>query len=141
MAEQNTEISIKEEEKKWDEETRTSRVRIDEEGIVRVVVKPNAEITLEDAKANVEAAVKISGGKKMSVLVDMRPLRSMTREARQHMAGEATAKIAKAQALLVDTGLSKIIGNFLLGLNKPPYPTKMFTSDTEAVEWLRGFDK
>jgi hypothetical protein len=121
-----------------DGETRTSKLRVDSEGIVRVTVKQNAEITLTDAKENVEASRRICGGRKVQVLVDMRPLRSMSREARQYMAGESTAEVAKAQALLVDSGFSRIIGNFMLGLNKPPYPTKMFTSEKSALDWLKG---
>jgi hypothetical protein len=121
-------------------ETRTSSFRVDRDGIIRITVKPDAEVSLADAMENVSAINSVGSDGKKLVLVDMRPLRSMSREARQFMAGDAVAQVARAQALLIDSGFSRIIGNFMLGLNKPPYPTRMFTAEERALEWLKGYD-
>jgi hypothetical protein len=31
------------------------------------------------------------------------------------------------------------MGNFFLGLNKPHFPTKLFTSEEKAEVWLKEF--
>ena len=51
----------------------------------------------------------------------------------------AGTKLFLAQAIIVDSPVSRLIGSFFLGLNKPPFPTKLFTSEADAVEWLKGY--
>jgi hypothetical protein len=35
--------------------------------------------------------------------------------------------------------LSRALGNFFLGLNKPSMPTRLFDDQEQALAWLRGF--
>ena len=96
--------------------------------------------TLQTAEENVDAQARVRDtlGKKMTrVLIDMRQTVQITREARNHYAGERTASIQRATALLIDSPLSATIANFFMGLNKPQSPTRMFTSEDEAIAWLR----
>lgn len=44
-----------------------------------------------------------------------------------------------AFAMLVDTPLSRTLDNFYLGLNKPPLPTRLFTTEDKGLEWLKGY--
>jgi hypothetical protein len=44
-----------------------------------------------------------------------------------------------ACALLVGSAVSKVLANFFMGLNKPKKPTRMFTSQDEAIHWLEGY--
>jgi hypothetical protein len=83
--------------------------------------------------------LKISKGKKLPLLVDSRNIKSMEREARVYYAGEEGRKSVSACALLIGSPVSRVIGNFFMGLNKPLVPTRLFTSETEAIEWLRRF--
>ena len=97
--------------------------------------------TLQTAQENIEAQARIRDalGKEMTrVLIDMRQTTRITREARHHYAGERTASIQRATALLVASPLSATIANFFMGLNKPPGPTRMFTNEDEAIDWLRS---
>jgi hypothetical protein len=41
-----------------------------------------------------------------------------------------------AFAILIDSSVSRVVGNFFLGINKPAVPTKLFTNEKEAVKWL-----
>ncbi len=112
-----------------------------EEGIMRQVALPVSEHTLADAKENVEVAAKIVKGKKVPGLIDIREVKSISREARMHYAGDENAKVLNAVAMLVDSPVSRIIGNFFIGLNKAPFPCKLFSSESAAIEWLREFIK
>jgi hypothetical protein len=42
-------------------------------------------------------------------------------------------------AVVVDSPMSKIIGNIYLGLNKPITPSRLFTDEKDAVEYLKQF--
>jgi len=60
----------------------------------------------------------------------------MTQDCRQHFAGPEHAKTFTKAALIVTSPISRIIGNFFLGLNKPLKPTRLFTSREEGLKWL-----
>jgi hypothetical protein len=120
-------------------EVRTHIIWLEDDGIVRVKVKPNIQIALQDAQACVRAVSEVCGGKRRPALVDMRGLTAMDRDARQYFAGEETAKVESAAALVIASPLSRAIGNFFMGLNKPLIPTRLFTSEAEALAWLKGF--
>ena len=119
--------------------TRTSKIWLGEDGIIRWTCLPLKEEVLADAIENVEAASKISKDKKSPLLVDLRNLKSVDRKARAYYAGDEAAKVFRACVLLIDSPISKIIGNIFLNFNKPKYPVKLFTSETDAIEWLKGF--
>ena len=120
-------------------EVHAGRIWLGEDGIVRTFTKPGAELTLADAKEQIAAIGKIGRGKGVPILVDFTNLKSQDREARTYFAGEETTKAVSACALLISSPLSRVIGNFYMGLNKPITPTKLFTSEAEAIEWLKGY--
>jgi hypothetical protein len=122
-------------------ETRTTVLTIGDDGIVRVELKQDADVTLEDAIENHEETLKLVGDHEYLVLVDIRPARSITREARMSFADRDSRRNTIAQALVIDSGISRVIGNFFIGLNKPPFPVKLFKSSDEAAAWLKGFLK
>jgi len=64
----------------------------------------------------------------------------MDKESRRFHAGEMPEQYAKAVALIEKSPVSKVIGNFFLGINKPPFPTKLFTKKHEAIHWLKKFE-
>jgi hypothetical protein len=119
-------------------EVRTHIIWLEDDGIVRVKVKPNIQIALQDAQVCIRAVSDVCGGKRHPALIDMRGLVGMDREARLYFAGEETAKVESAAALIIESPLSKAIGNFFMGLNKPIIPTRLFTSEAEALAWLKG---
>jgi hypothetical protein len=122
-----------------EETSRGTKLWLGEDGIVRIIHKPDAEVTLESAKETMEAYLKIYQGKKRPLFVDTKMMKSLAREARQYYAGEEAAKVASAVALMVDTPVSKVLGNFYIGLSKPHLPSRLFSSDSEALEWLKGY--
>ena len=46
------------------------------------------------------------------------------------------AECITASALLVESALSRMIGNIFLTINKPDVPVKLFTNEQEAKKWL-----
>jgi len=120
-------------------ETRVAKVWMGEDGIVREIFAAGAQITLDDMKEIVAIQIEYAKEGKKPVFADMSKVRSATREARVFSSGDDSIRSVSTLALLVGTPLSKVLGNFFIGLNKPSYPTKLFTSEEKAIEWLKGF--
>ena len=108
------------------------------EGILRVILT-GASQALEHAKENLSAITALAAGRRVPVLIDLRLARSLDREARALYSGEQTGNVVCAAALLIESPLSRVIGNMFTGFNKPAYPLRLFRSETEALAWLTGF--
>ena len=119
-------------------ETRTAEFWQRDDGIVHAIDNGKFQVTLADAKENVAAALKAANGKRLPLFVDITSVRSVTREARLHYRDEAGLH-ATAAAILIGSTISRVIGSFIIGLDKPAVPARLFTSETEAIEWLKGF--
>ena len=119
--------------------TRTFKIWLRDDGIVQSQSFPKSDQNLTDAIENVAGVAKISGGIKRPSLVDYRGIQSINREARAYYAGTEITQVQSAAALIVDTYLERIIGNFFMGINKPKQPTRLFNSEPDAIEWLRQF--
>jgi hypothetical protein len=118
-------------------ETNTAKMWLDDEGTLWGVMKPGADETLADAQANVEAAATLAAGNKVPVIIDMRGVKAISREARNHYGGQATAEYSLAQALVVDSVLTRTIANFTIGLSSRRFPVRLFNSEAQALEWLK----
>ena len=119
--------------------TETGRVWLGEDGIIRSVANANSEETLPTAKANIAAIAHVAGGVPRPVLVDLTGVKSISRDARAYYTSEEAATHYTAAAMLVGSPLSRVIGNFYIGLNRLPKPTRLFTAEDGALEWLSGF--
>ncbi len=109
---------------------------LDPRGFIISRVAPLAEINLDHAKENTAKVREISGDVVYPILVDIRKIRSISKEARDHFAMRGRKPGVVAIAMLVSSPLSRIIGNFFLGLNQPVVPTRMFTDRDQAERWI-----
>lgn len=110
-----------------------------EDGVLWGECFEGAEEGVEDAKEQIVAQRKMIDGRPLPFLMDIRRVRSLSREARAYFAGAESAEVFRATALIVSSPLSRAIGNFFLGLNRAKMPTRLFTSVDEALAWLRSF--
>lgn len=126
----------------WEEtgvvETSTAKVWLGSDGVLRVVEAPGVKVTREDAREELEAMEQVSGDSKRPVLVDIREARSVTNPARKEYSNRI-GEVSTAAALVVCSPVSKVLGSFFLRLNRPNHPSKLFTSESKALEWLQGF--
>jgi len=120
-------------------ETTAFQTWMGNDGIARTKVKPQSEITVKEAKENSDAVNSLHSETNFPLLVDARNIKSMTKDARDHFSMNNRASYVNAFAILIDSPLSKIIGNFFMGLNKPRVPARLFTEEEEALLWLRGY--
>lgn len=123
--------------------TRTASHWIDASGVGRSVYKQGAEESFADAIENIDARITLSKafGKAVPLLVDLRPIKSQTRDVRSYYGGPEAATASVACALLVESRISTLIGNFFLQVQQTRLTTRIFSSETEAIAWLKGFQK
>ena len=102
-----------------------------------------ANITTEElAKENIDAQARIRDDlnrEKTRVMIDLTLITEISKDARDYFANERTASVQRAAALLIGTPVSRMIGNFFLGMNKKLCPTKLFTDPKQAIKWLHTF--
>ncbi len=109
------------------------------DGICRTKTKPLADIGLKEAQENTEAVSSFYTGKKYPLLIDARTIRSMEREARKHLSTNGRETRINSFAVMVKSPLSRVIGNFFMGLNKPEIPARLFDKEEEAIHWLKKY--
>ena len=123
-------------------ETTTQRLYWDSENEI-VWGELFADLTTEDvARENVDAQESLRDSlnkEKTRVLIDMGDVTEISKQARDYFANERTASVQRATALLIRSPVSRVIGNFFMGLNKPISPTRLFTDPQKAIEWLHTF--
>lgn len=99
-----------------------------------------ADRTIENYKLLFELYKKISndGTDKIRTLGNITKTQPLSKEVREYISKELP-KYIKAMALISDSSMGKIIGNFFIKLNTPPYPTQIFSNKEKAVKWLKQY--
>jgi hypothetical protein len=116
--------------------TGTGTLWVDEDGIVRVHVSPGARLTLAETKENLATLDELQIEDQRPLLVDIREMHYIDRESRELF---ASATGVSAVAVLIGSPISKVIGSLFIGLNRTSVPIKLCTSESEAIEWLKGY--
>ena len=115
-----------------------------QDGIILSTLREKKVIDVTDIKASLGVCRDLSQDlrSKLIILSDIQDLKGMSREARQFSQTKGVGTFEdyiQATGLLVKSGLSKMIGNFLIGLNRSSYPTRLFTEEQLAANWLIKF--
>ena len=118
-------------------ELRAFTTWLGDDGICYTVVRPNVSIVLKDALENSVSIKEISGDTIYPLLVNLKEINSISKEARDHFSMQDRTPGVSAIAMLIRSPVSRVIGNFFLGINKSAVPTKLFTVESEAVTWLK----
>jgi hypothetical protein len=104
------------------------------EGILRLTWPQAADISEEDAEAAMRQVNLVCGEDRHPMLVDMATTASVSRGARAVFGRPCQASRI---ALLGSSPVDRVIANFFLGISKVPCPTKFFTAESDALEWLK----
>lgn len=120
----------------------TSVIWFDEDGVMYSVPKrgvPVPELTREQSQAQMDDFKKITGGKKVCMILEMSSSsKTPKREDRDFVAGQL-AEITKAMALISTSPLSRMVANLFFGLKPPSYPFKFFSNEKDAKEWIKQY--
>jgi len=119
--------------------TRTATIALRDDGILRFDMLPVDELTIDDQKEILEKVKKLGGGKAFCNLVVFSQYVHVDEAARKFCAGEAANIYTIADAFVVNSIALKLVGTFYTQVNKPIKPTRIFTQEEEAAQWLRTF--
>ena len=109
------------------------------EGIIHIRVTSKDEISLEQAKEIIRTEAEIGSGKQYPVLISSETFSAPTAEAREFLAKKESNPYASAHAYIARSLAEKLMVNAFLKFNRPERPTRMFSSEKGALEWLRTF--
>ena len=92
--------------------------------------------TEQDARIIAKAIEQLLGEERGLLLVDLTRLRyNVPKEVRAYLVDEVLP-LVDASAVLVGTGISKIMGNIILSFHRKVMPRRLFTDKNEAINWL-----
>lgn len=111
---------------------RVSRVR---QGISRITLRPNTRITEADGVRTREELLAMTGGARGGVLLEITGVGSVSREA---IGVYSSAVTVSAFAILGISLVDRVIAHGLLGLPLPACPSRYFTDEAAAPDWLQG---
>jgi hypothetical protein len=109
-----------------------------DDGIIQITVNTDQEIDVPEIKEIIEAIGKIGNYKKHLMLIYGSNSITPTPEARAYLAQPNANPYVIASAFMVKSLQHKLLVNAYLKVNKPDRPTKMFNSESQAIEWLKS---
>jgi len=105
--------------------------------IIHIRFHPTPTHGIEEARIVVDTHNDLAKGVKTAVLADMKNIAvGADKNARRYYVGPESSEYKLGMAMLITSPLQRMFGNIFLKLDKPPYPTKIFTNEGEALDWL-----
>ncbi|GAA4841844.1 hypothetical protein [Algivirga pacifica] len=110
------------------------------DGILFYDYKPMNELSLKVAEECVQDRILFSNKTTYPCLFNIQSVKEVSKDARDYLANEGNQYIL-ASAIVISSPIVKMLANFFIRVNKPKNPTKIFTDEVNAVEWLNQFNK
>lgn len=99
-----------------------------------------ADMSLAQAKAHiVDLEREFKSVLPALSIANISALKNPSKEARDYLGTPEVVALLKANAIVANSTLPKIIGNLYLMFSKPNIPTKIFTDEAAALAWLQQF--
>ena len=119
--------------------TRNCDTWLDEDGILMQQFDEGAEVTADDIRELNRAHREHWGERRVLILTDISKMKSISREARDWAARARVAETTRPLAVVASSTMGRVMGTFFERVTDPPYPTRVFLSRSEAIEWLKSF--
>jgi hypothetical protein len=116
--------------------TGTVEMHLDANDILHIRVLPDAEFTIGNTKLDREESLKLTGDRKVKVLIDGNPNFTVTEEGMAYAATPEANANRKAVAFVSSSIASALNANFFHKCAKPVVPYAVFKTREEALEWL-----
>lgn len=115
-------------------------LHLDADGIVCASVNGSRLHDEVQAREFMAALHRAAAGVSRPVLGDISLVESgPTKAAREYYASQEGSAYILALGLVTASKLQRLIGNFFFTINRPTYPSRLFTDRDEAMAWLQGF--
>lgn len=104
--------------------------------IILLKIAEGVEVDIKAAYEMRAMLVEASSTPKYCVLLDGRNSFQITTEARAMLADKEFGSNRLAIAFYITSLADRLIGNFFIKFHKPNTPTRIFTDQSEATDWL-----
>jgi hypothetical protein len=122
------------------QKTSQGEVWMDKDGFLYQDYPAGTEITLEDSLEELNIyRTTFCKETKRPIIVNISNIKTVSKESRDIYSSEKMGDIISAAALIVGNPVSRIMGNFYMGISKTKMPVRMFTRVDEAKKWLKDF--
>jgi hypothetical protein len=116
--------------------TRTARVEKTSEGIVVIRILADLQQNLNDAIENISVSAEACAGQRAPIIVDLRQAMPLDAETRHHYTGKRLTESFTSLAILAPAGaFGKMMGNLYLRVASPGIPSRLFDSESDAMQW------
>lgn len=119
---------------------RVANVAMREDEIISIKIGGDDTFEIHDYKEVMEAVELIGDGRKHLIYIKVDPQIMPTVETRNFMASSESTSFTKARAFHISSLAQRIIGNFIINIQRPTVPMRLFTDEDEAVEWLKSMN-
>lgn len=116
-------------------------MRLREDGVVHYVSRDGAALDAENTLELFAAYRSLAGDGPHLILSDIRGVRSSTSESRALATTEDATALHRAAGVIVGSRLTRMMGNLFLRLNRPGYPTRLFSDEASALAWLHAIEQ
>lgn len=122
-------------------EMTSSIMWFDENGILFSVPKPGVppDMDRDMIAKEMDKLREIIGDKKVCIVSEANPNSKPPSKQERDFIADQINSVTKAFAIVSNSPVARMIANLFFGLKPPPYPTKMFTDEKEAVEWIKKY--
>lgn len=114
-----------------------STYQFSKEGIVIVLVHDHAFVDLPDILAEHKYLKNKTEYLPLRLLVKPGKSTSISSEVREFINLPESMQLVNCQAILVDNLAHKILASFMMKLYKQPNKFKLFSDESQAIDWLR----
>jgi hypothetical protein len=116
--------------------TRTARVEKTHEGIVVTRIRAEVQQNLNDAIENIAVSAEACAGHRAPIIVDLREAVPLDAETRHYYTGKRLTDFFTSLAILAPAGaFGKMMGNLYLRVANPGIPSRLFDSESDAMQW------
>jgi hypothetical protein len=109
-----------------------------EDGILHIHISEE-DYGTKELKKLVPVIKGLARSESIPMLTTLDENASPSAETRDFWAKNDNCPYVSAEAFVAENFSHKLIGNFYLQFNRPARPTRVFTTEEEALDWLRSF--
>jgi len=106
------------------------------DNFIYLISKSEIHIEIGTHKESFATIKQLCDGHRYGLIVDLNGIKGMDRVSRVYTGSEEHLGYIYGAALLASNPIDTMIGHFIKGINKPKYPTRLFTNIIQAKKWL-----
>lgn len=125
-------------------ETKVAKVFLDQNDFCRIDLNPagNKVFTTQLATEIITAVQRVCSDRPRKIITDVRGVRGFVPAKTRELISNhpEMQKNRLAEAFIIDSLANKVVVSMYIQHNQPLAPTKTFTEEKDAIEWLNGLD-